>query len=126
MKTVILKLDSKIAKIFQWPEFNKAPKILEEKHVEHHSHLKSDETHFVVNKFFHEVAKSLEEPEEILLLGNHANNAEFKHHLQNHHHEKIFKKIVGTETINSHVSDGEILKQAGIFFESYRTFTKNY
>jgi hypothetical protein len=126
MKTLVVKLDSKIAKIYDWPELDKAPKILEESHIDHHSHLKKDEKHFAVNKFFHLVAQELDKSEEVYLLGNHITNAEFKHHLEKHNHPLLLKKIVGTDTITAHSTDADVREKAKDFFNKYRTFTKNY
>lgn len=126
MKTVIVKLDSKFAHIYDWPNTNHAPKVIEESHIDHHTHAKNDEDHHSINKFFHTVALELEKADEVYLLGNHMTNAEFKHHVEKHHHAQLLKKIVGTDNINGHATDAEVKTKANEFFTKFRAFNKNY
>ena len=72
-------------------------------------------------KFFHDVAGKLRDASEVLLMGPGMTKNLFKTHLETHHHLDIFRKIVGTETVD-HPTDKQILATARKFFKTYDLF----
>lgn len=127
MKCYVLKIDKHIAKVYSFPDGMKDPKVFEEKHTEHHTHNSKDANKDHMNKFYHEVASYLKtNAKEIYVLGPKVATAEFKHHLDNHHHQDVAKCIVGTDTIDGHSTDGDVFNKAKEFFKHYKSFTPNY
>jgi len=118
MKVCVLKIDSENARIFDFPGGLHTPHVMHEVHVEHHQHSPKDTIEPYKGKFFHQVAGYLQNnADKIYLLGSKLAVVEFSNHLKAHHHEQVFKKIVGTEVIESKSTDGEVFNRAKIFFE---------
>ncbi len=89
--------------------------------------LKSkDDQHGQDDKFYHEVASHLTNPEELMLMGPGVAKDQFKHHCENHHHAKLAKAIVGVTTMESHPTKAMMLKKANEFFKNYHKWVKNY
>ena len=92
--------------------------VLAPRHV-HHRHPKGPEG--VKNhpedakRFFHEVARSLEGTDEILVVGPGTAKLEFLRYVQAHD-RALEPKIVGIETVD-HPSDGQLVAYAKTYFK---------
>jgi stalled ribosome rescue protein Dom34 len=65
-------------------------------------------------RFFHEVARSLEGAEQILVVGPSTAKLEFLRHVHKHDHA-LEPKIVGIETVD-HPTDGQLVAYAKQYF----------
>lgn len=90
------------------------------------SHAQKDNKDKGYEKFYHKIATNLSDAKELMIMGPGVAKDEFRHHCENHHHQSLFKAIVGTQTFTSHPSKTEMLKKAGDFFKTYHQWTKNY
>lgn len=88
--------------------------------LKHHNTAvdKAQNNHKNLEKFFHEVAQSLDQAHEILLIGPGDAKIHFQKHLEGHHHAGLAGKIVGTETVD-HPTDGQIVALARKFFKKH-------
>lgn len=127
MNTCILKIDTNHAKIYNYPDGMSKPHTIDEKHTEHHTHDSKDANKNHREKFYHAIATYLNSnAKEVYVLGSKVAGAEFKHHLENHKHKELEKKIIGVDTIDGHATDGDVFAKAKEFFKHYRSFTPNY
>lgn len=92
----------------------------------HHSGNRRDRKDKGYEHFYHQIAKSLSDAKELMIMGPGVAKDEFRHHCENHHHASLSKAIVGTQTFTSHPSKNEMLKKAADFFKTYHQWTKNY
>ena len=120
MSACVLWIDSEHAKIFKISIDGIVKKLLSQ-HSVHPSGARHDQ-HKInsENKFFHEIAVSINSTEELLILGAGLAKNHFKNHLEAHHQE-LHKHIVGFETLDS-VSDNQILEFSRQFFKKFNTF----
>lgn len=72
-----------------------------------------------LKNFYHAIALTLGDPEQLLILGPGIAKDEFKHHCELHHHSTLAKAIVGVETMRSNPRKSEILKASKIFYDQY-------
>jgi hypothetical protein len=129
MNTCILKIDTQHAKVYNYPEGMNKPHIIDESHAEHHTHDSKDANKGHRVKFYHAIATYLQntaQVKEVYILGSKVAGAEFKHHLENHNHKELTKKIIGVDTIDGHATDADVFAKAKEFFKHYRSFTPNY
>jgi len=85
----------------------------EEKGKMDHEHLK---------RFYHKVAMSLANPDQLLILGPGTAKNEFKHHCEQHGHADLKNAIVGIETMKDHPSKSEMIEVSRKFFNQYFTW----
>jgi stalled ribosome rescue protein Dom34 len=125
-------LDHKHARLFTFKKTNgvlfKEPLGEEEfsfdEPVDHHSRHPNDVNHDVkdqnLDKFFHKITDKLENEDfdQLILLGPGTTKSQFKHHCEEHDHKKIYKALVGIETMGSHPTKHEIVETAKVFFDS--------
>jgi hypothetical protein len=127
MNTFVLLIDTHHAKAYPYPDGMKNPVSFEEKHTEHHTHNIKDGSKPYKDKFYHEVANYLNtHAKEVYILGTKLATAEFKHHLESHHHASVAKKVIGIDTIEAHATDGDVFNKSKEFFKHYKSFTPNY
>ncbi len=85
----------------------------------HHKHPKGPEGAKEhpddAKRFFHEVARSLEGAEEILIVGPSTAKLEFIRYVHQHEHA-LEAKIVGIETVD-HPTDGQLVAYARKYFK---------
>jgi stalled ribosome rescue protein Dom34 len=72
-----------------------------------------------LKQFYHEVAKVIGAPAQLLIVGPGTAKDEFKHHCQDGHHMTLEKAIVGTEIMKSHPRKSEILTVSRKFFDHH-------
>lgn len=121
MSACVVWMDSEHAKIFKISSAGVQKTTL--KHHEahpigarHDNHKHNAEEHF-----FHEVAKSIGNVEELLVFGAGMARTHFKSHLEKHHHAALAKHVVGVEPLD-HLTDNQILESARKFFKKYNTY----
>ena len=121
MSACVIWLDSEHAKIF-----NISAKGVEKKMMKHHevnpigSHHDNHKRN-AVEHFYHEIAKSIGKPEELLIFGAGLAKNHFKTHLEKHHHADLAKHVVGVETLDQ-LTDNQILEASRKFFKKYNFF----
>src|SRR6266853_3714327 len=99
MSSYIVYLDHENAKIFKMIPGQKTELNL-------HKHVKLNHLSNQVAKkkdpssFFQEVEDSLNDASEILILGHGNAKEQFVHHLNDHPHNALAKKIVGVEAVD--------------------------
>jgi uncharacterized protein len=93
-----------------------------QKHA-HGNHVAHPDTH--TTQFFHALALKLRDATELLLLGPGEGKAQFKHHLEKHHHAELARSIVGIEPMDR-ATDNEILAHARKFFRAHDLFTGEF
>jgi stalled ribosome rescue protein Dom34 len=118
-KHVAVWIDHKEAHLFAiQPDKVEKDVVLAPHHV-HHKHPQGPEG--VKNhpedakRFFHEVARSLEGSDEVLLVGPSTAKLEFLRHVQEHDHA-LGPKIIGIETVD-HPTDGQLVAYARTYFK---------
>lgn len=129
MNTCILKIDTHHAKIYNYPDGISNGHTIDEKHTDHHNHSEKDASKSHREKFYHEIASYLQntaKATEIYILGSKVAGAEFKHHLENHHHADLSKKVIGVDTVEGHATDADIFAKTKEFLLHYRTYKPNY
>jgi stalled ribosome rescue protein Dom34 len=112
-------IDHKEAHLFEiHPDQVDKDVVLAPHHI-HHKHPRGPEgvkNHPEDAKhFFHEVARSLEGCDEILIVGPSTAKLEFLRHVQAHDHA-LGTKIVGIETVD-HPTDGQLIAYAKTYFK---------
>jgi stalled ribosome rescue protein Dom34 len=115
MKSLVVWIDHENAKIFR---FEVGGVKRDAVHAAHHAHHARNAD---AAKLFHDVATYLGDATEILVVGPGTAKSQFLHHLETHHHEKIFKKVVGTETCD-HPTDNQLVALARKFFTKEHLF----
>jgi stalled ribosome rescue protein Dom34 len=113
-KQVIVWIDHKQARLFDLQLDGIEPTTVTAPHGTHHRHAKGpDGTKEHPNDakvFFEEVAGSLGQAEQILVVGPSSARLEFGRYLSEHAHA-IEARIVGSETVD-HPSDGQLVAYA--------------
>ena len=99
MVSYLVYIDHEHAKIFKMNV--NGPESMD---IHHHVNLlhknNENEKKKDFSKLFHDVAKALSGATEILIFGHGIAKDQFVHHLKDHHHEDLAKKIVGVETVD--------------------------
>lgn len=121
MSSYVVWLDHHHAKLFKL-----APEKLEKSEVKghethHHTNHQDAEKHKNTEKFFHDLAQKLNTADHVLLVGPGLAKNHFKTYCENHHQDKLAKKIIGLEPIDTDV-DSQIEKKAHEFFKKYNLF----
>jgi stalled ribosome rescue protein Dom34 len=87
------------------------------RHVRRHPTVTAERSHPAdAEHFFHEVARALEDAEEVLVVGPSTAKLELIKHLHKHDHTLV-PKIVGVETVD-HPTDGQLLKHVRAYFRA--------
>ena len=124
MSACVVWIDSEHAKIFKISASG-----VEKKQMKHHDvhpigARHDNHKHNAEEHFFHEVAKELGSPEELLIFGAGMAKSHFKTHLEKHNHANLAKHIVGVETLDQ-LTDNQILEASRKFFKKFNTFNSN-
>jgi stalled ribosome rescue protein Dom34 len=120
MSSFIVYIDHEQAKIFKMSA-DGVEKAEAHHHVKLNHKNNQDDKKKDPSKFFHDVAKNLNGAGEILVLGHGIAKDQFVHHLKDHHHNDLSKKVVGVETVDK-PTDKQILGLARKFFKSAHMF----
>jgi hypothetical protein len=118
----IVYIDHMQAKLFKM-----SPGGVETTKVEHeiknhgHEHMSQKDKVKDAEKMFHEVANKLKDAGEVLVVGHGTAKDQFVHHLRDHKHHDIEKKIVGVETVD-HPTDKQIVALGAKFFRHEHVF----
>ncbi len=112
-------LDHKEAKIFHVDAEDTTPSVVHapKHHLHRHPVATAEHAHPAdAAHFFHDVARSLADAEEILVVGPGSAKLEFVKHL--HAHERPLEgRLVGVETMD-HPTDGELVKFVRGYFRA--------
>ena len=121
MSACVIWMDSEHAKIFNISASGVEKKTVDQHTVNPIGARHDNHKHNAEEAFFHKVAEQVGMPEELLVMGAGMAKTHFKSHLEKHHHEQLFNKVVGVETLDS-VSDNQILEASRKFFKKHNTF----
>jgi stalled ribosome rescue protein Dom34 len=124
MSACVVWMDSEHAKIFKISAAG-----IEKKTLKHHSVNPHDSHHDAhkadaEQKFFHEIAGTIGNVEELLVFGSGLAKTHFKSHLEKHHHTDLAKHLVGVEALD-HLTDNQILEAGRKFFKKFNTYNSN-
>jgi len=95
--------------------FNYTAESITETEVE----MEEKSTHEHLKKFYHNVAHSIGNPNQLLIVGPGIAKEELKNHFEKHHHANLVKIIVGIETMKDHPTKPEILEVSKKFFDHH-------
>ena len=121
MSAIVVYLDNEHAKLFKLEPGHADETKMNREEVRHHTN-NEEKKHKDSNKFYHDVASRLTTASEILVVGHGTAKEQFIHHLKDHHHEAIAKKVVGVETVDN-PTDKQILALARKSFKKIHLFT---
>ena len=119
MASYVIWMDSKEGKIFDLlPE---GPKV---RHLHTHGHKNrmppygdnNSEHHHHLDAFFKEIADSIKDAKEVIVLGPSEAKLHFKSYLEKHFAHTLATKLVAVETVD-HPTDNQILAHARKFFK---------
>ncbi len=114
-KHVALFIDHTEARVFHFnPDKIDEATIKSPLHI-HHKGPDGKDHSAGAKSFFHEVARSLADSDEILVVGPSTAKLEFIRHAHKHDHA-LEPKIVGVETVD-HPTDGQIVAYAKKYFD---------
>jgi stalled ribosome rescue protein Dom34 len=112
-------IDHKEANLFEIRQDEAGKDVVVAPHHIHHKHPRGPEgvkDHPEdAKRFFHEVARSLEGSDEILVVGPSTAKLEFLKYVHAHDHA-VGSKIVGIETVD-HPTDGQLVAYAKTYFK---------
>lgn len=120
MSSYIVYLDHEHAKIFKMNP-DGTEKLNLHKHLNLHHQNNQNAVKKDSSPFFHEVAESLKDASEVLVIGHGIAKDQFMNHLKDHKHDKLAKKVVGVESVDK-PTDNQILAMARKFFKSEHLF----
>ena len=121
MNTYVLWIEMDKAKVFKIKIDGPVLKTLRRRQIRHHL-SNEPENNKNCEKFFHEIADSVKDANEILLMGPSLAKDHFKSFLTKHHHLGLADKVVGTLTLDIQ-SDPRLLAHSRDFFTKYDAFT---
>jgi len=107
-------LDHQYAYIYKF-----TPTTVEEKTLKSHGH--DDAT-----KFYHTVAQSVKDADELMIMGPGVAKDEFKHHCELGHHGQLAKAIKGVRPMAGHPTKAMMINEAKDFFKHLHMWTANY
>jgi stalled ribosome rescue protein Dom34 len=118
-KHIAVWMDHKEAHIFEIHLEKVNELVVAAPHHVHHRHSNGNESvkdhPEDAKRFFHEVARSLEGAEQVLVVGPSTAKLQFLKYAQAHDHA-LGPKIVGVETVD-HPTDGQLIAYAKTYFE---------
>ena len=122
MNAYVVWMDGKEAKIFKLePTETEKRRMKAHGHKHHtHAHGKHDTGNHHDDKFYGELAQSIKDATEILVMGPGDSKNHFKTYLTKHN-ANLAKAIVGIETVD-HPTENQILEKARTFFKKYDLF----
>ena len=112
MAYYVVWLDRAHAKVYSMGQDHKSLSLKWSK-PDHHTH-RHDAKDDVSQAFYHEVAKSIGDAIEVLVVGPGQAKSQFKHHLEQHD-APLAKKVVAYEAAD-HPTEGQLLDHARRFF----------
>lgn len=115
----IVWIDQHEARIFRAADDGFSASTVEapERHVHRHEQQTRERGHPAdAHRYYHDVARALEDAEEILVVGPATAKLELLKHVHRHHHT-LEPKIVGVETVD-HPTDGQIIAYARRYFHA--------
>ena len=118
----IVWLDSEKALIFSLKPEGIEKSNVSKSGIDHHSHDKKDhlnDSH--LEHFYRDLAKALEDAEQLLIMGPGLGKKHFNSYLESHHTNGLSKKVIGIEN-SDHPSDNQILASGREFFKTYDLF----
>lgn len=116
MANYVVFIDLEHAKIFELHGDKVEAHNMRRHEIRHHGGSEKEKNnHKNAEKFFHQVAGTLSNAHEILIVGPGPAKEHFKSHVEKHDHE-IGKKVVGVETVD-HPTDNQIVALAKKFFK---------
>ncbi len=119
MANFVVFIDHAHANIFELhPDHTDEHKLVRHEVRKHGDVEKERNKHKDERGFFDEVIVHLKAANQILLVGPGLAKTEFKHHLTEHHHAEIDKKVVGVETVD-HPTPGQIVALGKKFFKNF-------
>ncbi len=119
MSYMVLWIDSKHAKLFSFTKQGVEKSEMEmTKHEQHVA--EADKNHGECREFYDRVAKALQNPEELLVVGPGNAKKHFKTELDSHH-KNLAQKVVAVENMD-HPTDGQIVDHAKRFFRKHDIF----
>ena len=121
MSACVIWMDSEHARVFKMTVSGIEKKVLtlnapKVKGSHHDTHKNNAE-----EKFFHDVALTAGQVEELLVFGPGMAKTHFKKHLEKHHHAGLAKHLVGVEPLD-HLTDNQILESARKYFKKFNTY----
>ncbi len=124
MASYVVWLDHQHAKFFKITDkveqFTK--KNTEAEHQKSHHTGHSNDQVATNAKYFHDLAHSLSDAKEVLLVGPGLAKKHLMTHLETHHHAQLKNKVLGVEDMD-HPTDREIMAFARKFFKSKDVFS---
>ncbi len=111
-------LDHHDAKIFHVDDegFDVTTLHAPHRHVRRHPSEAEHDHPAEAQKYYHDVAKALEDAEEVLIVGPANAKLELVKHIHAHHHALV-PKIVGLETVD-HPTDGQFIAYVRRYFRA--------
>lgn len=124
MSSYVIWIDSKECKIFELASGEPKVKRLQTHSAGHNLQQYGDKNaahHHGLDPFFKDVAQSVREAKELILLGPAEAKVHFKAYLDKHFAHDLAKRVVAVETVD-HPTDNQILAHARKFFRSFDAF----
>jgi stalled ribosome rescue protein Dom34 len=121
MGSYVIWLDSKESRIFELVPDGPKIKYIHAHGIRHKLPAYGDhnsEHHHGHDKFFKEIADSINDAKELIVLGPSEAKVHFKAYLEKHFANTLAKKLVAVETVD-HPTDNQILAHARRFFKAY-------
>lgn len=121
MISYVVYIDHEQAKIFKMG-VGGADKLDLHHHVHLHHKNNQPDKKKDSSQLYHDVANALKGAGEVLVLGHGTAKDQFVHHLKDHHHEDIAKKVVGVEAVDK-PTEAQMLDIARRFFKRAHLYT---
>lgn len=122
MNTYVVWIEIDRARIFKIIPDGATVKTLRRREIHHHI-SRDPENRKQCDKFFKSVSKSIDDADEILLMGPSLTKNHFKTYLDNHN-EILGHCIVGVMTLDHEENDAQLIAHSGDFFKKYDTFSQ--
>lgn len=122
MSAYAIWLDQQEARIFKFMPGRGSGRESVDARILHRKELRhSTDRNENTQKFYHELAGHIDDATELLILGPGLGKAQFKKHLEEHHHGRLAKSIVGVEPMD-HPTENQIIASARRFFHRWNLF----
>ncbi|MFZ3231494.1 MAG: hypothetical protein WA160_14905 [Pseudobdellovibrio sp.] len=119
MLNKVIWMDSEKAIVFSMKLAGIERSQINKRILNHHTQNKKDmHTDSNAEHFYHDLATSLKEADQILIMGPGLSKKRFKNYLESHPANGIAKKIIALENSN-HPSDNQILAASRKFFKTF-------
>lgn len=121
MSYYVIWMDSKEAKIHEFLPGKVQTTKIEVSSTEAKNLVERDH-HKMPTEYFHKLVERVKNATEILVVGPGPMKSHFLHHLENHKHQDIRKKVVGVESMDHHATEKQIIAEARRFFRAHDLF----